>query len=209
MPRSTFAGRYPAKKRVITVSVTAEQDDEFERLKAATNHTTDGAVIKAVYSKLKDAWRSDATLIKFPFPMGPITDEQFEMVNGWNWDSTNTSGAATQKTTELLRTGGWSVVNTSNAVTEQWFSVVTLGTLGSTDQAYYQQVSSATASVDFTLTGPVNQAVQIYSDPNGDGNTADGYDRRTYFKIFVREWQKIYAAHHPINPMPLHHLPPE
>lgn len=162
-------------------------------LKVQGNLTTDGAVIKAVYSKLKDAWRSDATLIKFPFPMGPITDEQFEMVNGWNWDSTNTSGAATQKTTELLRTGGWSVVNTSNQVTEQWFSVVTLGTLGSLDQVYYQQVSSATPSVNVTLTGPVNQAVQIYSDPNGDGNVSDGYDRRTYFKIFVREWQKIYA----------------
>lgn len=162
-------------------------------LKVQGNLTTDGVVVKAVYSKLKDAWRTDSTLIKFPFPMGPITDEQFEMINGWNWDSTNTSGAATQKTTELLRTGGWSVVNTSNQVTEQWFSVVTLGSLGSLDQVYYQQVSSATASVNFTLTGPVNQAVQIYSDPNGDGNVADGYDRRTYFKIFVREWQKIYA----------------
>jgi len=48
--------------------------------------TEDGATIKAVYSKLKEAWKEDTDLIKFPFPMGPITDEQFEMVNGWNWD---------------------------------------------------------------------------------------------------------------------------
>lgn len=161
-------------------------------LKVTGNLSTDGATIKAVYSKLKDAWRSNATLIKFPFAMGPITDEQFEMINGWNWDKTNTSGD-TQITPELLRTGGWSVVNTSGAVTERWFGVVTLGSLGSSDQVYYQQVGASQASVNFKLTGPVNQAVQFISDPNGDGNYADGYDRKGYFKIFVREWQKLYA----------------
>lgn len=162
-------------------------------LKVQGNLSTDGATIKSVYSKLKDAWRVNTTLIKFPFPMGPITDEQFEMINGWNWDKTETSGSASQTTPELLRTGGWSVVNTSSAVTEQWTSVITLGSLGSTDQVYYQQVDASTASVNFKLTGKVNQAVQIYSDPNGDGNVADGYSRLTYFKIFVREWEKLYA----------------
>lgn len=166
-------------------------------LKVQGNLTTDGATIKAVYSKLKDAWRVNATLIKFPFPMGPITDEQFELVNGWNWDKVETSGAATQTTVELLRTGGWSVVNTAGNITEEWFSVITLGTLGilatSTDQVYYQQVNTDTASVNFKLTGKVNQAVQAFSDPNGDGNVSDGFNRRTYFKIFVREWEKLYA----------------
>lgn len=162
-------------------------------LKIVGNLTKDGATIKAVYSKLKDAWRTDTTLVKFPFPMGPITDEQYEMVNGWNWDKVETSGPATQTTTELLRTGGWSVINTSGSVTELWASIITLGTLDSLDQVYYQQVNSDSPSVDFRLTGKVNQAVQILSDPNGDGNYGDGYDRRSFFKIFVREWQKIYA----------------
>ena len=162
-------------------------------LKVLGNLGTDGATIKSVYSKLKDAWRTNATLIKFPFPMGPITDEQFELINGWNWDSSNTSGAATQKTTDLLRTGGWSVVNTSGGLTEQWAGVITLGSLGANDQVYFQQVDANTSSINFVLTGPVNQAVQIYSDPNGDGNTADGYTRLTYFKVFVREWEKLYA----------------
>lgn len=167
-------------------------------LKVQGNLTTDGATVKAVYSKLKDSWRVNATLIKFPFPMGPITDEQFEMINGWNWDKTETSGAASQTTPELLRTGGWSVVNTAGNVTEEWFSVITLGELGdlatSTDQVYYQQVNTDTPSVNFKLTGKVNQAVQAFSDPNGDGNISDGYNRRTYFKIFVREWEKLYAS---------------
>lgn len=164
-------------------------------LKVIGNLTTDGATIKAVYSKLKDAWRVNTTLIKFPFPMGPITDEQFEMINGWNWDKTETSGAASQTTVELLRTGGWSVVNAAGAALEEWFSVITLGSLGSLDQVYYQQIDTNTASVNFKLTGKVNQAVQAYRDDDGDGNTSEGsdYNRRTYFKIFVREWEKVYA----------------
>ena len=164
-------------------------------LKVTGNLTTDGATIKAVYSKLKDAWRSNTTLIKFPFPMGPITDEQYEMINGWNWDKVETSGSVSQTTPELLRTGGWSVVTTAGLITELWASVITLGNLGSLDQVYYQQVGQAQASVNFKLTGKVNQAVQILRDDDGDGNYAEAsdYDRRTYFKLFVREWQKIYA----------------
>ena len=162
-------------------------------LKVVGNLTTDGATIKSVYSKLKDAWRTDAALIKYPFPMGPITDEQFELVNGWNWDKVETSGSSSAKTPELLRTGGWSVVNTAGLVTEQWAGIITLGTFAAnTDQAYYQQ-ADAGASSNILLTNYVNQAVQILDDPNGDGSYVDGFDRRSYFKIFVREWEKLYA----------------
>ena len=165
-------------------------------LKVTGNLTTDGATIKSVYSKLKDAWRADSTLIKYPFPMGPITDEQFELVNGWNWDKTNTTGDAVLETPELLRTGGWSVVNTAGLVLEQWAGIITLGTFAeNTDQAYIQQAATggAATAVNIKLTNNVNQAVQILDDPNGDGSYVDGFDYRSYFKIFVREWQKIYA----------------
>jgi hypothetical protein len=160
-------------------------------LKAVGTMNQDGATIKCVYSKLKEIWRTDATLVKFPFPMGPITDEQFEMLNGWNWDKVNTSGGASATTVELLRTGGWSVVNTSNQVTEMWTCVITLGAFAATtDQAYYQQTIGG-AATNFKLTNNVNQAVQVYSDTNGDG-TPD-YDYRGYLKVFLREYAKLYA----------------
>jgi hypothetical protein len=162
-------------------------------LKAVGLMDQDGATIKCVYSKLKEVWRTDSTLVKFPFPMGPITDEQFEMVNGWNWDKTETSGTGSATTVELLRTGGWSVVNTSGQVTEMWAGIITLGSFADdTNQAYFQQVAGGTAT-NFKLTNKVNQAVQIYNDPNGDGSTVDGYDYRAYFKIFLREYQRTYA----------------
>jgi len=162
-------------------------------LKVFGNLTTDGVTIKCVYSKFKEIWKTDANLIKFPFPFTPITDEQFEVVNGWNFDQTFTSGASVAKTVELLRTGGWAVVNTAGFNTELWAGIVTLGSVGSLDQIYIQQ-STAAASSNILLTGVVNQAVQIYSDPNGDGNVVDGFDRRAFFKIFTREFQKQYAT---------------
>lgn len=171
-----------------------DTDTKTISLKVVGSLTIDGVTIKCVYSKLKEMWRTDSELIKYPFPMGPITDEQFEVINGWNWDKSNTSGSSSANTTQLLRTGGWSVVNTSGLVTEMWAGIITLGSFAATtDQAYFQQVNSDTASVNILLTNNVNQAVQILSDPNGDGSYGDGYDRRTYFKIFVREYSKTYA----------------
>jgi len=231
-------------------------------LKVVGNLTTDGATLKAVYSKIKDAWLANATLIKFDFPMQPITDEQFELINGWNWDKVGSSGltlstaswasdeityttsaahgisigdvitvtgvtptgyngtyvtvtgttgstivvdelvdpgtystggtVANYLTTPgLIRTGGWAVVNANGNNEEIWTGVVTLGALGSTDQVYYQQNNEAEAPVDFLLTNNVNQAVQVYRDDNADA--VPDFDYRTYFKIFVREYEKLYA----------------
>ena len=41
-----FAERPAFKKRIITVSLTKEQDDAFEALKQRTSTVTDGAMIK-------------------------------------------------------------------------------------------------------------------------------------------------------------------
>ena len=75
-----------------------------------------------------------------------------------------------------------------------WAGVVSLGAIGVTDQPYYQQVSDSTAAVNFTFPGVINEAVQILSDPNGDGDYVDGFIHRSYFKIFVRESGKTYST---------------
>jgi hypothetical protein len=137
----------------------------------------DGVTIKCVYSKLKELWKDNATYIKFPFPMTPITDEQFEVVNGWDW--------ADDATRYLLRTGGWALKSEAGVTLEEWAGIISLGTLGASDQVYFQQ-DSTSAAVNIQLTGPVNQAIKIY-----DFNTGD--DFRSYLRLFCREWQKSYA----------------
>ncbi len=87
--------------------------------------SSDGITLKAVYSKLKDIWQQDTTAIKYEFPMTPITDEQYELLNGWDFDKT---GTGSDYTPNLIRTGGWSRKNASNVVLEQWIGVVTNST---------------------------------------------------------------------------------
>jgi hypothetical protein len=147
-------------------------------LKIQGNLDEDGVTLKALYSAIKDAWQGDTggsggsnRLIRFPFPFTPITDEQFELRNGWTFDKTNTSGTASQTTEDLIRTGGWQVINAAGTTTEQWMSVITLGTLGTTDQVYYEKgykdpstsLVTPLDPINTVLTDIVNQGVQLFA----------------------------------------------
>jgi hypothetical protein len=155
--------------RVIALKFTATNNLEFH-----------GVTLKALYSAVKDAWQGDTggpgssnRLIKFPFPFGPITDEQYELVDGWTFDKTNTSdtGDGTLLSTEeLIRTGGWQVTDESDVLTEQWQSVISLGELGTAEQVYYERgykdgagLVTTHAPEDIRLTDATNQAVQLYA----------------------------------------------
>jgi len=148
-------------------------------LVVAGNLSTDGVTLQCVYSFCKEEWKTDANLIKFPFPILAITEEKFEMISSWDWKN--------QSTKNLVRTGGWAL-NPSGTVQEEYAGIITLGSLTGSDQVYYQQSSSGTAT-NVVLTGVVNQAVKTYGD-GGHG----GFDYRGYFKAFVRTWQKTYAV---------------
>jgi hypothetical protein len=142
--------------------------------------TTDGVGLQCLYSFLKEEWKDNVELIKYPFPMLAITEEKFELINGWDFLNTATR--------QLIRTGGWALKDSGGVTQEEYAGVITLGTLGGTDQVYYQQVVAGPAT-NVVLPGAVNQAVKTY----GDGSHGS-YDYRSYFKIFCREYQKSYAS---------------
>ena len=148
------------------------------QLVEAGNLSSDGVTLQALYSFCKEEWKNDDALIKYPFPMTPITPEQFELYNGWTFlDST---------TINLLRNGGFAVKDASGVSLEEYIGLITLGSLGATDQVYYQQVIDG-AATDAVLTGPVNQCVKVY----GDASHGD-FDYRDYMQVFVREQAKTY-----------------
>jgi hypothetical protein len=150
------------------------------RLVATGNLSTDGVTLKCVYSKLKELWKNSATYVKFAFPMVPITDEQFELVNTWDFfDNT---------TRYLIRSGGWAVKDGAGVSLEEWAGIISLGSIGASDQPYFQQVTNG-AATNFQLTGAVNQSVKIYGDV-----THGNFDYRDYLKVFVREYQKSYGS---------------
>lgn len=141
--------------------------------------TIEGITGQCLYSFLKQTWKNDATLIAYPFPMLSITNEQFEFINGWL--------PAVDATRKLIRNAGWAEYGTSGAaITRKYAGIVTLGSIGSSDQAYYQQ--SSNAGTNFTYVGPVNEAVQIYGDAT-NGN----FDYTASMKLFCRIQGKAYA----------------
>jgi hypothetical protein len=155
------------------------------QLNIAGNLTTDGVTMQALYSFLKEEWKSDTNLIKYPFPMIAITEEQFELTNDWNF--------ADVESTELIRDGGWAVKDLAGISREEYMNVTTLGSFNDSDadQAYYTQVSGDdVVPTSIVLAGEVNQAVKIYGNSN-----YGGFDYRSYFKIFLREEGKTYDSY--------------
>lgn len=147
--------------------------------------STDGVTLQAFYSYLKEEWKTDSALIKYPFPMTAITPEQFEFQDGWK--------PANISTSNLFRDGGYAIKNTNGTTAEEYVGVITLGSLGATDQVYYQQVLDG-AATNIVLTGVVNQCVKVYGDGGGFGiANSSAFNAKAYFKIFVREYQKVYA----------------
>lgn len=146
----------------------------------------DGVTEKAVYSFLKEEWKNDPltkNLAAFDFPMVPITDEFYELVEGWDW-----ADATTEQT---IRSGGWLVRDTSGNLIKQYANITALGNIEADDQLYYDLGVGAVA---FTFPGAVNEAVQIIDDPNGDGNYVDGYDRSGTFAIYNREQAQLFSS---------------
>lgn len=143
----------------------------------------DGVTGQAVYSFMKEEWKTDANLIKFPFPLIAITEEQFELIDAWNW--------ADQTTKNTIRDAGWALKNDAGDSREEYMNVTTLGSFldSVNDRAYYVQATPASAATptDTVFAGEVNQAVKIF------GNTNYGnFDYRDLFIIFLREQAKTY-----------------
>ena len=157
-----------------------------------------GVTGQALYSFFKDRWKNDPNLPQYEFPMLSITNEQFEFINGWQPDDTTavthaTSGG-TSTTRKMIRTAGWTEVSAGGSVARRYAGIITLGSLGDTDQPYYVQSSSSTATTDTTdFQGPVNEAVQIFGDTGVDATSPINADLSGFFKILVRTRGKTYA----------------
>lgn len=152
-------------------------------LNIAGNLSADGVTLKALYSFAKEEWRTDANLIKYPFPFTPITDEFFELKDGWDFAATASEN--------LIRRSGWNVRNGSGNVIKHFAGLAILGA-ESDDQIYYQLVGD-TAPTDFVYAGNTAEAIQVIDDPNGDGNYVDGFDKSANITVFNREQGQLYS----------------
>ena len=155
--------------------LTFDTTNKTIQLSVAGNLSNDGVTLQALYSFCKEEWKTDSALIKHPFPFVPITNEAFEIIEGWDFKDATTKN--------LIRTGGWSRVDTNGVTQEMYAGIVTLGSLETGTQVYFAQ--SAGTPTDVELTGAVNQAVLIYT--NG------GTDDRADLTLFARKQGDKFA----------------
>lgn len=137
----------------------------------------DGVLGQALYSKLKELWKTEADLIKYPFPMEAITAEQYEFINNWELDDSTTASRT------YVRTAGWTEKDAAGVVKQEWMSVITLGSFveEATQTAYFFWAGDTTKT-DFTYPGPVNEAVKIY----GDATHGNFDNRSTVLTVAIR-----------------------
>lgn len=143
---------------------------------------TSGVTGKALYSFLKEEWKSNTTLNRFRFPIKMIYEASFQVINGWQFDQ-----ADGDQTRDLIRDAGYQ--DTTN--NDEFACIISLGDMDAplVDQAYYDQVfgSADNSTVaDFDKTGEVNENILIYDGTN---------DYRDYAKFYLREEQKIFAEY--------------
>lgn len=159
------------------VEVVFDTTNKTIELVKTGNLSDDGVTLQCLYSFCKEEWSTDDNLIKFPFPILAITEEKFELINGWDFKNDTTK--------KLIRTGGWAL-NPSGTILEEYACIITLGNVNN-GQVYYQQ-STSSNPVNFVLSGAVNQAIKIYGD-SSHGNI----NYRNYLKVFCREYGYTYA----------------
>jgi len=175
-----------ANETAITFSVLEDGSDASGDGSGAS---ADGATEQALYSFSKEEWKTDAEnydsddLIRHHFPLEAITREQMEVGggaqhDGWSWFD--------EQTRKKIRTGGWADKNAASTTLQEWTGIITLGSVDTDAQVYYQQVSVTTDPTDFDFLGPVNEPIKIFTD--------GGADNRTFLKLFVRKKARTYVG---------------
>ena len=149
----------------------------------------DGVTLQAIYSKFVDLW-STASYQDSTFPMLALDSLSGQYGFGTDGATYNGWKPATDATRQMLRDGGWSEYNSSGTLARQYAGIVGLGVVSTGAQLYYQR-AAADAPANFTFTDQANEGIQVYGDLAADATTTT-FDKRTFFKGFVREYQKKY-----------------
>jgi hypothetical protein len=145
----------------------------------------DGVTIQALYSKLVELW-TGVSYQDSPFPMYAIDALSGQYQFGTDGATFNGWKPANDATRQMLRDGGWSEFSAAGVLQRQYVGIVGLGGVSSGAQLYYQR-DAADAPSNFTFADQANEGIQVFGDAT-NGN----FDKRSYFKGFVREQGKKY-----------------
>ena len=145
----------------------------------------DGVTLQALYSKFVELWAT-VTYQDSPFPFYAIDALSGQFQIGTDGSTFNGWKPANDATRQMLRDGGWSEFSSAGVLNRQYAGVVGLGTVSTGAQLYYQR-DAADAPTNTTFVDQVNEGIQVFGDA-----TNGSFDKRAFFKGFVREQGKKY-----------------
>ena len=150
----------------------------------------DGGVdLQALYSFIKEQWRSEADLIQYPFPMEAITAEQFEFINGWTLTDA-TESPLQNDSKKLIRNGGYAERDANGTIQKEYAGIISLGTIADEQARPYYAFADDVAKTDAQYNGPVNEAILIFDrtvSPNVD-------NRSQVLTLYVRPVPRTIAT---------------
>ena len=150
-------------------------------LNLAGGLSDDGVTLQALYSFMKEEWRTDAGLIAYPFPLVSITPEQYEFIQDWR--PTNDA------TRNLFRSAGWREIEANGTLNREYAGIISLGNIDPADTPYYA-FAGATSKTDFDFPGVINQGIQTYGDAaNGNFDV-----RNSELTLYIRVEGKTYGS---------------
>ena len=125
-----------------------------------------------LYSSMVDEFISNSGLYNRPFPFTAIGPDRIDFTSDGTTAATLDSGDVA-----FWRGAGmeWEHA-TLGTQTHKFCSLVGTGTNAGSTKGYSQQVDGASPAVLTLVSNNIDQVLQYYSDPNGDGSVADGYD---------------------------------
>ena len=145
----------------------------------------DGVTLQALYSKFVELWATPSYQDS-PFPMYAIDALSGQFQFGTDGNTFSGWKPANDATRQMLRDGGWSEYSAGSILQRQYVGIVGLGSVNTGAQLYFQR-DIVDAPSNFTFTDQCNEGIQVFGDAS-NGN----FDKRTYFKGFVREYGKKY-----------------
>lgn len=170
----------------VGTELTIDEPARTFTLNAAGNLVAkDGVTLQALYSKFVDLWAT-STYQDSPFPMYAIDALSGQFQFGTDGSTYSGWKPADDATRQMLRDGGWSEYSAAGVLQRQYVGIVGLGTVSAGAQLYYQRASTDAPS-NFTFDDQCNEGIQVFGDAS-NGN----FDKRTFFKGFVREYGKKY-----------------
>ena len=142
----------------------------------------DGVTMQALYTKFIKLWDT-STYNNHPFPMQALDAKSGQWIFGYDGGEYNGWAPANDTTRSYIRDAGWSEYNSSGVLQRQFVGAVSLGSLNTGAQPYYQLTNGGSAT-NFGFTDEVNEPVKVYE--------VSSFDTRTYMKTYVREYNFTY-----------------